>query len=135
MSRLDNWNSNLFNLIAVKRDEEFKYGTNDCTLFGADIVQAITGVDLASEFRGTYKTLRGGLKKLKAAGYADHVDYLDKNLVPVEIAFAQAGDIGVVEIGDIKSICLIMGRNAYALSEKEGLVLIGLDKVERAFRV
>lgn len=44
------------------------WGANDCTLFAADAVLALQGVDPAQHVRGTYSTARAGLRVLQQLG-------------------------------------------------------------------
>ncbi|WP_437435751.1 DUF6950 family protein [Ketogulonicigenium vulgare] len=46
---------------------------HDCALFAAGWVLERTGQDLGASFRGRYSTERGGLRVVRAAGFADHV--------------------------------------------------------------
>ena len=48
-------------LIAERRLMPFARGTNDCCMFAADAVLAMTGRDLAADWRGTYSDDRGAL--------------------------------------------------------------------------
>lgn len=52
MHRLHDWPERLAGFLDSRQGEPFAWGSNDCALFAADAVQAITGVDLAREFRG-----------------------------------------------------------------------------------
>lgn len=84
----------------------FRWGVNDCALFAADGVKAITGVDIAAEFRGRYsdeasamaliKSVTGGATVADAAAWcaAKHglVEWLDKKGAPTPL-FARRGDL------------------------------------------
>lgn len=50
---------NLLEFIDAYRYKEFAYGINDCCLFVADYVHAVSGVDHAESWRGTYNDARG----------------------------------------------------------------------------
>ena len=73
MTRLDDWHARLAAYVYEAGRTPFAYGAHDCALFAAGAVAAMTGTDLASDWRGRYRTLAGGLKAVKRAGHADHV--------------------------------------------------------------
>lgn len=52
MTRLPDWRLHLDALISERMSQPFVWGVNDCALFAADAVKAITGVDLADGLRG-----------------------------------------------------------------------------------
>ena len=54
--RLEQWPKLLAAFIVSRRAMPFEWGKNDCGLFAADAILAMTGVDLAAEIRGTYST-------------------------------------------------------------------------------
>lgn len=134
MLRLPDWYSRLYQLISEKEGEKFKIGQNDCTLFAADIVLALTGEDLAAKYRGEYKTLKEGKALLEADGYSSNVDYLEKNFSEVHIAFSNAGDLGLVKVGGGHAIVAIMGGFAVGVS-KNGLTRYPLSEVSKVFKI
>ena len=66
--RISTWEDSLSNYIAIKRHEPFEYGVNDCCLFAAGAVEAITGEDPMPEFRGKYDSLKTSLQVIKDIG-------------------------------------------------------------------
>lgn len=54
MTRVEDWPERLAAFIEQRRKMPFAWGSNDCALFAADAVCAITGVDLGEPFRGRY---------------------------------------------------------------------------------
>ena len=56
IKRLENWPSLLSEFLERKSKEEFAWGINDCLIFPADCVAALTGVDFAAPYRGKYST-------------------------------------------------------------------------------
>jgi hypothetical protein len=71
MKRHADWTLRLTNFVKDKKHVPFEWGVNDCCLFVADMTIAITGVDPAATFRGTYKTELGAMKALKKQGFDD----------------------------------------------------------------
>lgn len=134
MNRLNNWRSRIQDLIDARENLSFEYGVNDCALFGADIVEAITGEDHAKEFRGKYKTKIGGLRAIRKAGYADQIEFVEKNFKEIPNAFASFGDIGFIQTNDGLAICLICGNVVLSLGDT-GLVRSNIFSVVKSFRV
>lgn len=56
MTRVKDWERVLDKLFQANRSRPFAWGTWDCGIFAADAIQAMTGVDLAESYRGTYST-------------------------------------------------------------------------------
>jgi hypothetical protein len=68
MTRLPGWRAALAAEIERHRRLPFAWGENDCVLFAADCVTAVTGEDPAAEIRGRYRTAIGARRLLKKLG-------------------------------------------------------------------
>jgi hypothetical protein len=120
--RIISWEEALVNYIAIKRNEPFEYGVNDCCLFAAGAVEAITGQDPMSEFRGQYDSLKTSLKVIKEIGAGTLEATMDGKFPEVEIGHAQRGDLAFFD----DSIGVVMGGFAYFVSDD------GLERVNRS---
>ena len=69
------WQSKLAEFIESRRYTPFKWGENDCALFVADGVEAITGIDYAAPLRG-YQSQLGSKKILDACGHDTVSEYV-----------------------------------------------------------
>ncbi|MBQ4814246.1 hypothetical protein J8M20_22960 [Pseudoalteromonas luteoviolacea] len=78
-------------------DKAFCFGTFDCCLFVADWLLVVNGVDVAADFRGRYKSAIGAKRRLTRLGFSDVQSVFKHHLKPIEIAYAQRGDIALVE--------------------------------------
>jgi hypothetical protein len=56
MERLPDWEGLLDTFFQENRLRSFEIGVWDCGLFSAGAIQAITGIDLAEPYRGTYSS-------------------------------------------------------------------------------
>ena len=114
--RISTWEDALSNYILTKRHEPFEYGLNDCCLFAAGAVEAITGQDPMPEFRGKYDSLKTSLqvniRRSKASG----------KFPEVEIGHAQRGDLAFLD----GSVGVVMGGFAYFVSDD------GLERINRS---
>lgn len=119
--RLHDWEERLSDYIASKRDEPFAYGQNDCCYFVFGAVEAMTGKDRMSEFRGKYKTLGGSLKALRTIGAGNLEKTMDTKFKVRPRYMAQRGDIAFYD----GSIGIVAGDFAWFVAED------GLERVPR----
>ncbi len=131
VDRFRDWQNRLVSYLHKAHRKQFAYGKNDCALFAADCVFAMTGEDFAQGYRGKYTTRAEGIKALKANGFRSHVDVAADTLDEVSPSLARAGDVAVLE-GEVLGI--VQGANIYVLADT-GLKVVSLASAERAFRV
>lgn len=93
--RLDNWQTNLSSLIESKRNEEFKFGTFDCSLWACMAIEAVNGLVIHDRYLGRYTTPTGALKKLRQLDQVKQpIELFEKYLGERQaIAFAKKGDV------------------------------------------
>ena len=121
-------------LIAYAADagqRPFRPGRHDCALFAAGWVKLASGQDPARGWRSTYRSLRTGQQLLAEAGFADHVIFAAAHLPEISSAFAQVGDIAIL---DDQAFGIVAGEMIYCL-RPEGLGLIPRGQMRRAFKV
>lgn len=99
MRRIENWPLALAAFLKARELESFNYGTNDCLLFAADAIQAMTGTDVAADYRGTYSTEAEALALVAEhgdlPGFISHV----LNLEPGDnYRLAGRGDVVCVDV-------------------------------------
>ena len=128
--RINAWEDALSNYIATKRHEPFEYGVNDCCLFAAGAVEAITTEDPMPEFRGQYDSLKGSLKAIKDIGAGTLEATMDSKFPEVAIGHAQRGDLAFFD----DSIGVVMGSFAYFVSD-DGLERIPRDMWDKCWSV
>ena len=121
-------------LIAYAADagqKPFRPGRHDCALFAAGWVKLATGQDHARGWRSTYRSLKRGQQMLEEAGFTDHVALAAAHLPEIAPAFAQIGDLAVLET---QAFGIVAGEMIYCL-KPEGLGLIPRIAMRRAFQV
>lgn len=64
--RPEGWDERLRRFVARRRRRPFVWGENDCALFAASAVRALTWRDPAEWFRGRYRTKAGATNALSA---------------------------------------------------------------------
>ena len=135
IDRLPDWKPRLLAFIAETAPRPLVYGQHDCALFAAGAVQAMCGVDLAAAWRGHYATRLGGIRALRRAGFADHIDVAARQFEAVAVATARVGDLAVVAGDDGPALGLVQGPMIYVLRPDGGLGLVPLAVAEKVFRV
>ena len=123
--RISIWEQALSDYIGSKRNEPFVYGVNDCCMFAAGAVEAMTAIDPMAEFRGKYKSLAGSVRALKEIGAGDLEQTIDGKFPVIPVSSAQRGDIAFFD----GSLGIIDGSFAWFVSDD------GLERVPRSYWV
>lgn len=141
MERRNNWEHFLSEFLFKRKNSSFKYGRNDCCLFVADSVERMTGVDIAEEFRGKYKTRKSAyslLLKFSGGAVEETFGQLSKNYGFHEVPpnYASRGDIALVNasMGDSVGIVDMSGEKV-AIPGETGLVFFPTIAIKKAWRV
>ncbi|MBX3605377.1 MAG: hypothetical protein KF788_08900 [Piscinibacter sp.] len=130
--RVRDWQSRLQAIVCRRLQAPFAWGVNDCCLFAADCVLAVTGRDPAEDLRGAYADERGAARLLAAHGGV--VELAIARLGPVvPAALAQPGDVGLVRFDGRDTLAVCMGAHWMAPGEA-GLATILPGQVLRAWR-
>jgi len=150
LRRTVNWDTReLHEFFLERRELPFAWGANDCCLFPADGILAMTGIDLAADFRGKYtdqasafaliQSVTGGSTVADAAAYCakkfELPEWVDKSGKPLPL-MARRGDLVVIEDAGrlIAGLVGLTGRHVISVGE-DGLKRLALTSVQRAWRV
>ena len=127
--RREDWEKRL--MAYLEQVGPFEWGENDCCLFAANGVLAMTGEDYAKPYRG-YKTAKGALGKLKDLG----VDGVATKALgePKQPAFAKRGDVVSFESGDGLALGLCIGAKIAAVGQ-DGLIMLPMSQAIQAWSV
>ena len=110
----------------------FEWGKNDCVLFSADAVLAITGQDYAKEYR-TYSSAKEAARLIKKLGGLEAIATSALGS-PIPKADLTAGDIALVTTPN--GNCLsVYGGSACVGPGKHGIILVGRENVLVAWGV
>ena len=144
MQRLPKWDTQLLPaFIAMRKTKPFMWGANDCCTMAADAIQAITGVDIAGDFRGQYldeksafkliKKLTGGTTVADAAEYCAVRHGMTEYKYPLQ---AKRGDLVVLEDAGrlIAGFVYVDGRHIAAVGE-DGFRYYLITEAKRAWAV
>lgn len=114
IERLLDWPERLAAAVKAAETSPFVYGEHDCGLFAADVITAMTGVDILQTTRGAYSTEAGCYKYLKrvfggGVRAACETVMAQYGCPEVPVAYAQRGDVVLLRqaAGDeVVGICL-----------------------------
>jgi hypothetical protein len=121
----------------------FKWGSNDCCLFAANAVLAITGADLADDFRGKYtdeasafaliKTVTGGTTVADAAAYCAKKHNLTEYTHPL---MAKRADLVVISNAGnlIAGVVHLNGREVVSVND-QGIVRLPITSITRSWSI
>jgi hypothetical protein len=133
--RREDWPERLLAYVEAQRDKPFAWGENDCALFTADGILAMTDVDLAAEVRGRYTTAIGAFKILRTSGVEDLTEWLTRALgEPILPALARRGDVVMSEGVTGPVLGLVLGQQA-AAAGPAGVTLVPSARWQQAWRV
>jgi hypothetical protein len=133
MSRLHDWQLRYAAFARERAAMPFAWGANDCCLFAADAVLALTGTDPAEQLRGTYSAALGAARVLEEHGgvAALATAALGPTLPP---ALAGVGDVVLIETGGREALAICNGTSVIGAGER-GTVSYGIGAAKSAWRV
>lgn len=131
MRRYD-WQIEFSSFVRERARRPFEWGSNDCCLFAADAVQAMTGVDHAAALRG-YTSAREAARVVAANGGLRKIasEALGAEISPL---LAGVGDLVLVENAGRELLAICNGGTALAPGE-EGTVVVSMESARAAWRV
>ena len=131
--RIEGWEQRFHAKFTEAQGREFQWGKHDCVLFAADIVEALTGIDHAAEFRGRYRTPRGALRIV-----GNLETFPDQYFKRIPVTRAQRGDLVFVD-GDNPfggSLGVVApGGVQIATAGENGLDLVSIRRGSAAWKV
>lgn len=131
--RHQDWQIRFEAFIAQRRAAPFAWGQNDCALFAADCVRAITGQDPAPPGLRLHKTKKQALRALERHGGLHSIATRALGQ-PVPASQAGVGDVVLVKVGKRDALAICNGQSAFGPSAR-GLVAVGMDAATLAWRV
>jgi hypothetical protein len=144
ITRTHTWEADLHQYLAGQLDQQFQFSVRDCCLFVCDAIQAMTGTDVAADFRGRYSTAIGAARTIKrVTGTGPTVEdaavyVTEKFGMPKldAVLLAQRGDVVLYDsdAGTILGLVALNGRDALFVTET-AMHRIPLSECRSAWRV
>lgn len=139
--RFPDWPERLDAYLRTTREAPFAWGSNDCALRACDAVLAITGVDIAEDFRGRYTT-RAGATRVMRRLYGGNLETVAekiaaaRGMAEVRPALARRGDVVLFDSPQGPSLGIVAHNGRHAeFKIKNNPCLIRVDECRRAWRV
>ncbi len=138
MKRFQDWPIRLEKAVIDHAQLKFKYGQHDCCLSVCDCVLAMTGEDLAEDFRG-YKTKKQAFDLLKKrAGIKGIIEEMAKkhNIEEIQTSFGQRGDVVLINYNNRDSLGIIDLSGRFVLvASIVGWCALPVKEAIRAWRI
>lgn len=131
MRRYSDWVLRLSSYINEVRDVPFKRGEHDCALFACNCILKMTGVDIASDFRGMYTDKAGAYKLVLSKGFDDLIGLASSRLRNKQenTSYLGRGDMVVVPCVEGIALGIVDLTGNYAVTTgKNGLVSADKDQ-------
>jgi hypothetical protein len=130
--RSDDWPQIFAEFVEARSSMPFEWQTNDCVTFAADWAFAVTGADPIADVRGSWTTKIGAARALNRFGGL--AEAIGSRLEEISPAFAQRGDVGLVDVEDGEAL-VIVGYDNLIGPGPNGLTFLPRDKMKRAWKV
>lgn len=133
LKRCSNWELRLSKTVESHLYEPFAWGTNDCVMFAADCIEAMTGVALVFHLQCTWASQSEAIRAIaKVGGIGAAVERMGFAKVPP--LFAQRGDLVLHRRDGTDALAICLGDKLAGPSES-GLLFFGLENGVKAWRI
>lgn len=130
MTRRHDWDLRLAELIEKRRDQPFKWGSNDCLTFASEVEEAVVGKMTFGYALGCYQTPRQALRMLKSSGYRSTGQAFATVYPKKPPALARRGDFATVSQGKDEATGVVLGQSLAFVGEG-GLEFLPLSQATR----
>jgi hypothetical protein len=133
MNKRHDWQVRFEAFIAARTAKPFTWGTNDCAIFAADCVHAITGVDVALPAFRRHATERQAARLLKRHGGVLGIATAALGQ-PVPASTAQVGDVVLTKAGGRDMLAVCNGATCIAPGP-HGLAVLPMADISLCWRL
>lgn len=133
LMRKEGWERLLAEFVEQRLNDTFQYGVRDCCLFVCDGIEAMTGTDPGSRWRGLYTSEKGARRVLRDNGGVAGLAGLVLG-APVVAALAGRGDVVLIDTPDGEALALCIGAQI-AAQGREGIEFHALASAKSAWKV
>lgn len=131
--RLHTWPARYAALCSSRMTAPFEWGVHDCCLWAADVVEALTGVDYAAAWRGTYSTAASAARLVEDLGGVRSIatSALGEAVSP---RMAGVGDLVLIEQAGREMLGVCNGAEALVVGPT-GLEAVSVGSALAAWKV
>lgn len=131
--RFSDWRDRLHAQIDLARTREAQFGVHDCLQFPALCIEAITGVNPATQF-GAYSTELGAAKLMTEFGGVSGI--LTKAFgEPVAPNWARSGDVVTLTVLGLETGAMCNGTTVVFCGKPRGVAFLTRELIEKAWRI
>jgi hypothetical protein len=131
--RLVDWQLRYAAFMQERAAMPFAWGVNDCALFAADCVLAITGRDPAAALRGTYDDALGAARRIEELGGLQAAASAALG-EPVAPGFASVGDV-VLAMNEGRELLMVCNGTSAIGPAEGGAAALGMESAIVAWKV
>ena len=116
----------------------FAWGTHDCgPSFAGRLVLAVTGVDLAAQYAGTYSNEEEALAIIHGAGFTTLGEMVASMLPEIHPSQARIGDVAAIAVDRPigHALGVVNGERIFVLLPTGGIGTVSLLTATMAFKV
>jgi hypothetical protein len=133
MNKLHDWQVRFESFIASRNAKPFTWGTNDCAIFAADCVHALTGCDVALPAFRKHATERQAARVLKRHGGVLGIATAALGQ-PVPATTASVGDVVLAKAGGRDMLAICNGDTCIAPGPR-GLAVLPMAQASLCWRL
>jgi hypothetical protein len=130
--RVEGWLERLDEAIETYRSTPFAWGVHDCAMWTARCISLTTGVDLAAEFRGKYRSYMSARQLTRQHGGL--LGIVDGLLTRCPVPCAMRGDVAATRTDQGSAIGIVAGADV-VFPGPRGLVFVELPRCTQAWAV
>ncbi len=137
LTRLPDWRRRFEDAIDDIKARPFDWADHECgTGLAGRLALALTGVDCAARYRGTYDSAASAVRVMRQAGFENLGDLVADLLPEVHVSEASVGDIAAIpdQTPFGYALGVVNGERIFVLMET-GIGTVDLLDATRAFKV
>lgn len=131
--RVPDWRDRLHEQIDLARTREAQFGVHDCLQFPALCIEAMTGINPATQF-GSYSTELGAAKLMAEFGGVSGI-LTQAFGEPVAPNWARSGDVVTLTIQGLETGAICNGTTVVFCGKPRGVGFLTRELIEKAWRI
>ncbi|MGM4981865.1 DUF6950 family protein [Rhizobium sp. 11_C7_N12_5] len=136
--RRSDWRARFEAAVDEIKATPFEWGVHDCgPSFAGRLVLAVTGVDLAAQYAGSYSNEDEALAIVRHAGFATLGEMVASMLPEIHPSQARIGDVAAIKIDKPigHALGVVNGERILVLMPSGGVGTVALTSASMAFKV